>query len=340
MNRPMLNRVVAAVAVGAFAVLPVAIAAPAQAATPTVAVTSPSYDAPGATVMTIITVTNVPAGYTATMSARVGSWATSCESFKWAHGPGVAVSQKCYANLPTRAGTWTMIGTATLTRKGAPTLVYRGSKTVKTQGVVTAPVSAAVRALITKCYNTTPNVLLTFDDGYTSAANLNSILATLKAYNVRGRFYLLGTWARSRPAMVTQIRRAGHYVENHTNTHPALSGVSNAVVDSQIRYGQAANTNPRLLRPPYGAGSYTARLYYLAQARGYRLCHWGSDTADWSGVSAATIVNKVVRGDAATAPARPGDSVLMHLTNTQTRYALPTLIRALRAKGLVLDRLR
>ena len=76
------------------------------------------------------------------------------------------------------------------------------------------------------------------------------------------------------------------------------------------------------------------------QAQGYRLCYWGVDTRDWSGVSAATIVNKVIHGDNRTPPARAGDSILMHMSNTQSRYALSTMIRALRAKGLPLERLR
>ncbi len=340
MKRSVLSKAFAALAVFVVAALPLVAAPLASAAGPFVTVTSPSYDAPGATVMTVITVTGVPAGYSANMVSRVGPGGATCDPFKWAHGPGVAVSQKCYVNLPNRAGTWTLTGTATLTKAGAPTLVYRASKTIKTTGPVTSPVSAATRAQIAKCYNTTPYVWLTFDDGYTSQSNLNSILATLKAYNVRARFFLVGSWARTHTSMVNQIKAAGHYVENHTDTHPALSSISNASVYSQIARGQAANTNPKLLRPPYGAGAYTSRLYYLAQAKGYRLCGWSVDSADWAGVSAATIVNKVIHGDAATAPARAGDPVLMHLTNTQTRYALPALINALRAKHLVLPRLR
>ena len=41
---------------------------------------------------------------------------------------------------------------------------------VETQGLVTTPVSAAVRVQITKCYNTTRDVQVTFDDGYSDAA--------------------------------------------------------------------------------------------------------------------------------------------------------------------------
>jgi peptidoglycan/xylan/chitin deacetylase (PgdA/CDA1 family) len=202
-----------------------------------------------------------------------------------------------------------------------------------------AVVSASVRASIKKCYNTSQNVWLTFDDGYTSQANLSSILNTLRANNVRGRFFLVGSWARANPSMVRQIRAAGHYLENHTNTHRSLDRISDAAVSWEIAYGQQANTSPKLLRPPYGDGVYTTRLYYLALRQGYRLCQWGTDTRDWAGTSAPAIVNKVVYGDRLTPPARAGSTVLMHLKNTQTRYALPTIIKELRAKGLTFEKL-
>jgi peptidoglycan/xylan/chitin deacetylase (PgdA/CDA1 family) len=183
-------------------------------------------------------------------------------------------------------------------------------------------------------------VWLTFDDGYTSQPNLDSILQTLNKYNVRGRFFLVGSWARTHPAMVNQIRAAGHFVQNHTNTHPHLSRISDAAVSGEIGYGQTPNTTPKLLRPPYGDGVFTTRLYNLAAQQGYRLCFWNSDTLDWAGLSAAAIINKVVHGDRLTPPTGAGETVLMHLRDSQTHFALPTLIQALSAKGLTFDKLR
>lgn len=211
---------------------------------------------------------------------------------------------------------------------------------VRTRGPVPYLVEASVQTSIRKCYNTTRNVWLTFDDGYTSQANLKSILQTLGHFNVRGRFFLIGSWARQHPDMVNQIKAAGHYVENHTNTHAHLGQLGDSDVSSQIKYGQASNSSPKLLRPPYGDGMFTTRVYYLAQQQGYRLCGWGTDSLDYAGVSAAVIVNKVVRGDFMTPAAGPGQTVLMHLRNTQTRYALPIMIPALLAEGLTFDKLR
>ena len=336
----MLGTSVAMAAVCAAVALPLVVVSPAEASAPVVSMTPTAHNNPGGVAMVIVTVANVPAGYTPTLSARVGSWPTDCEPFTWRHGRKASVSQKCYVSMPKKVGYWTMTGTATLTRVGKSPRVYRTTDRVRTLGPFTYPVNATIRAQITKCYNTGKNVRLSFDDGYTSRANLNSILATLKTYNVRGQFFLLGSWARSNPAMMRQIKNAGHYVGNHTDTHKILSHASGATAKSEIRRGQKPNTALRLIRPPGGAGAYTMRVYYQAKAQGYKVCYWGSDTRDWSGVSAATIVSKVVHGDAVTSPARAGDSVLMHLSNTQSRHALPTMIRSLRARGLSFDKLR
>jgi peptidoglycan/xylan/chitin deacetylase (PgdA/CDA1 family) len=338
-SRSALVRTIAAITVCAAAWLPLGVTTPASAASTPVVSLTPLVDAPGSAAMTIVTVTNIPAGWNVTLSARVGSLPTSC-GFRWGHGPGASLSQQCYVTLPARVGAWVLSGTATLTRAGQQPRVYRAGLVVTTQGPVSRPVSPSIRALITKCYNTTGNVRLTFDDGFTSQANLNSILSTLRVYNVRAVFFPTGVWARSHPSMIRQIKAAGQRLGDHTYSHPHLNGLSNAAFRSQVANGQPANMSPRLLRPPGGAGAYSTRSYALAQAQGYRLCYWGVDTRDWSGVSAGTIVNKVLVGDSRTPPARAGDTILMHMSNTQSRYALPTMIRALRAKGLPLERLR
>lgn len=85
--------------------------------------------------------------------------------------------------------------------------------------------------------------------------------------------------------------------------------------------GQQPNTSPKVLRPPGGAGAYSVWSFTLAAAQGYRLCYWGVDTRHWSGVSAARIVNKVIHGDNRTPPARAGDVILMHMSNTPGRRA-------------------
>lgn len=333
--------------VGLVGVMVVALAgavvpsARASVAAPTVTVVTPGYDAPGGVAAAVVSVSHVPAGY-AVASLTVkgkGPAAVSCVGASWVHGGGT-VSKKCFVTLPKTPGQWMVTGQAVLSKKGAVNrTVTSKERLLAAQGSVTSAVSASVRDQIERCYNTTRNVWLTFDDGYTSQANLNSILGTLRAQNIRAHFFLIGDWARANPRMVAQIRAAGHYLENHSKTHASLNQISALSVRSEIAYGGPSNTSPKLLRPPYGAGALTTRLYHAAASQGFKLCHWTTDSSDWSGLDAAGIVNKVVNGDWVTEPARPGGVVLMHLNGRHTAQALPTVIKDLRARHLSFDTL-
>ena len=320
-------------------VLPLAASiAPAQAAA-SVRVTGPAYDSPGSTVAVVVTTSSRPSGYTLTFRVSVAGITGVCNGSQWRHSTGW--SQRCWVTLPSRTGTWSIAGRAVFTRTGYTTQYSSyGYKSIATKGYYSAPVSAATRASIEKCWNTTSRVQLTFDDGNVGWTNLNSMLATLKSYNVRGRFLPTGQWAAANPSKMAAIRNAGHLLGNHTYSHPALNSLSSSSVRWQISHGVGATSSPKLIRPPYGAGAYSQRITNDAAALGYRVCHWTTDTSDWAGVSATTIINKVLYGDAVTSPARPGGVVLMHMSGANTPAALPGLIRGMRAKGLVLEPLR
>jgi peptidoglycan/xylan/chitin deacetylase (PgdA/CDA1 family) len=308
---------------------------PAQAA-PSVRVTGPAYDSPGSTVAVVVTTSARPSGYSLSFRVSAGGIGGVCNGAQWKHSTGW--SQRCWVTLPARTGTWSVSARAVFTRSGYATQYSTyGSKSIVTKGYASAPVSAATRDSIERCWNTTSRVQLTFDDGNVGWTNLNSMLATLKAYNVRGRFLPTGEWAAANPLKMATIRNAGHLLGNHTYSHPALNSLSSSSVRWQISHGVGATTSPKLIRPPYGAGAYSQRVTNDAAALGYRVCHWSTDTSDYAGVSATTIISKVLTGDAVTAPARAGGVVLMHMSGTNTPSALPGLIRGLRAKGLVLE---
>jgi peptidoglycan/xylan/chitin deacetylase (PgdA/CDA1 family) len=324
-------------AVGAVAALAFA-GGPAEAAS-SARVTGPSYDSPGSTVAVVVTTSSKPSGYAVRFQAKAAGVAGVCNGPKWHHSAGW--SQRCWVTLPSRTGTWTIAGRAVFTRTGSATVYSSyGYKSIATKGYYSAPVSATTRASIEKCWNTSNRVQLTFDDGNVGWTKLNSMLATLKSYNVRGRFLPTGQWAASNASKMTAIRKAGHVLGNHTYSHPALNSLSSSSIRWQISHGVAATSSPKLIRPPYGAGAYSQRVTNAATALGYRVCHWTTDTSDYAGVSATTIINKVINGDGVTAPARAGGVVLMHMSGTNTAAALPGLIRAMRDKGLILEPLR
>ena len=188
------------------------------------------------------------------------------------------------------------------------------------------------------CGNTTGNVQLSFDDG-ASQAQLNTILAVLKAKNVKATFFF--TPATTPANQFRQIAAAGHYIGNHTYSHPQLTLLGDDQVRRQLSLGRPAAANTSLVRPPFGATN--ARVNSIITSMGYRLCLWTVDSRDWDSLntrSAAQLTNRVLYGDRWTPPARPGGMVLMHGTGRYTAAALPGIIDGLRGQGLRLPPLR
>jgi peptidoglycan/xylan/chitin deacetylase (PgdA/CDA1 family) len=218
------------------------------------------------------------------------------------------------------------------------------AKPLPTPGVGTAPLPKGrdpgpTQQRIERCQSTGPQVWLTFDDGG-SAQQIDRILAVLRREHVQAIFFPIGAWAESNRGLVRRIGRAGHLIGDHTQDHVDLAKVSDEKASSQIQRGEThtAGSVP-LLRPPFGAGAYTARLNSIAGSAGLQLCTWTVDTRDWTGSSAKTIVRRVAHGDAITPRVRAGGVIIMHMNGEHTGRALPGVIRAVRAHGLHLHAL-
>jgi peptidoglycan/xylan/chitin deacetylase (PgdA/CDA1 family) len=127
-----------------------------------------------------------------------------------------------------------------------------------------------------RCGNTSGRVLLTFDDwAYGDPYRATRIGAYLQSRNIRAMFFLINRYASQYPGIVSTLRKQGHWVLNHTWSHPNLTLLSDSGVSWQIRYGVKSNR----LRPPYGA--YNSRVSNIAYSLGYRICTWTIDTRDW-----------------------------------------------------------
>src|SRR5512133_2049618 len=108
----------------------------------------------------------------------------------------------------------------------------------------------AVTYVNSRCGNTSGRVLLTFDDwAYGDPYRATRIGAYLQSRNIRAAFFLINQNAKNYPGIVSTLRQQGHWVLNHTCSHPDLTQLSNSSVSWQIRKGISSNR----LRPPYGA---------------------------------------------------------------------------------------
>jgi peptidoglycan/xylan/chitin deacetylase (PgdA/CDA1 family) len=205
-------------------------------------------------------------------------------------------------------------------------------------GLVTTQAAPAQAATYynSRCGNTSGRVLLTFDDwAYGDPYRATRVGAYLQSRNIRAAFFLINQYAKNYPSIATTLRQQGHWVLNHTYSHPDLTQLSNSSVSSQIRNGVSSNR----LRPPYGA--YNSRVSSIAGSLGYRICTWTIDTRDWQYVNgsrrSASSIRSIVRNSPRSAKA--SGVVLGHLF-TNYPNAISGIIDDLHQQGLLFCRNR
>ncbi|MFI7347771.1 polysaccharide deacetylase family protein [Streptomyces sp. NPDC049936] len=169
---------------------------------------------------------------------------------------------------------------------------------------------------------------LTFDDG--PSGTTRALLDALRQNGLRATMFNQGQYAAQNPALVRAQVDAGMWVANHSYTHPHMTQLSQAQMDSEISRTQAAIANagggtPKLFRPPYGETNATLRS--VAAKYGLTEVIWDVDTQDWNNASTDAIVQAVSRlGN--------GQVVLMHDWPANTLAAIPRIAQTLAAKGL------
>ncbi|MEV8435866.1 polysaccharide deacetylase family protein [Actinosynnema sp. NPDC051121] len=191
-----------------------------------------------------------------------------------------------------------------------------------TTGAATAT-AAPVRAAA--CYG---YVGLTFDDG--PSGNTNNLLNALRQNGLRATMFNQGNNAAANPSLVRAQVSAGMWVGNHSYTHPHLTQLSQAQVDSEVSRTQQAIANagggtPRLFRPPYGETNSTVQT--VLSRYGLRQIIWDVDSQDWNNASVDAIV-------AANSRLTNGQVILMHDWAANSTAAIPRIAQNLASRNL------
>ncbi|MDJ0389525.1 polysaccharide deacetylase family protein [Roseomonas sp. E05] len=180
-------------------------------------------------------------------------------------------------------------------------------------------------------------VALTFDDGPDPEITPR-VLDLLEAHQARASFFLIGQRTARHPALVREILRRGHSVENHTHSHPlhfaALGpgGQRREILRAQAAILEAGGA-PRFFRPPVGL--HSPFLAPVLAGTGLRHASWTRRGADGA-IGAPARVLRRLRGAGA------GDILLLHDGNSRpdaqgrpvVLAVLPILLARLRAAGL------
>ncbi|MFJ3672187.1 polysaccharide deacetylase family protein [Streptomyces sp. NPDC090106] len=169
---------------------------------------------------------------------------------------------------------------------------------------------------------------LTFDDG--PSAGTPALLSALTQNGLRATMFNQGQYAAADPARVRAQVDAGMWVGNHSYTHPHLTTLSQAQIDSEISRTQSAiaaagGGTPQLFRPPYGETNATVKA--VEAAYGLREIIWDVDSQDWNGASTDAIV-------AAAGRLTNGQIILMHDWSANTLAAIPRIAQGLASRGL------
>ncbi|WP_420878505.1 MULTISPECIES: polysaccharide deacetylase family protein [Streptomyces] len=191
--------------------------------------------------------------------------------------------------------------------------------------ITTAAASTAAPSPAAAC---TGYVGLTFDDG--PSGNTTKLLDALRRSGLRATMFNAGQSAAANPSLVRAQVAAGMWVANHSYTHPHLTQLSQAQIDSEISRTQqaiagAGGGTPKLFRPPYGETNATVRS--VAARYGLTEVLWQADSQDWNGASTEAIVQSAAR-------LTNGQIILMHDGPANTLAAIPRIAQNLASRGL------
>jgi peptidoglycan/xylan/chitin deacetylase (PgdA/CDA1 family) len=203
--------------------------------------------------------------------------------------------------------------------------------------IILAGVPAGARAAVIERFEPTgKQVALTFDACPTRPPGRfdEAILSVLLRENVPSTIFVSGVFAENNRARMKELAATGLVeFENHSWSHPHLTGVDEARVRDEVLradalIGEVTGVAPRFFRFPYG--EYDAGSPALVERLGRRVVHWTMASGDPDPkIAAAALARGVIDGT------RPGAIHIFHVNGRgwKTAEALPAVIDALRKKG-------
>ena len=170
---------------------------------------------------------------------------------------------------------------------------------------------------------------VTFDCAWT-AEDIPIILSTLKNYNCRATFFVVGSWAEKYPECVKLIHDAGHEVAGHSYNHAHYNSMSEEELIQDMNKCDAvikaiAGENLPIFRTPYG--EYNNTVVKAANDSGRTLIQWDVDSLDWKDLTAQQMEKRILP------KVKNGSVILFHNGTKHTASALPTLLEKLTSEG-------
>ncbi len=197
------------------------------------------------------------------------------------------------------------------------------------QGTWGVLVNGGTRYSIPSGPNRSSYVVLSYDDCPSSLAAFKDTVLGAERLGIALSMLPTGQCLQSGKFDAAYARAHGHYVFNHSVSHPDLTTLSASAAYNQLG---APGVVTNYGRPPYGAYNTTTVRNAYAQ-RAMRIWTWNVDTRDWEGKSQSSVVSYVVNNTSA------GNTVLMHMGwNGFNTSALTQMKSGLAGRGLAVCR--
>lgn len=172
-------------------------------------------------------------------------------------------------------------------------------------------------------------VALTFDDGPHIDVTPR-ILKTLKDYQAKATFYMLGNQVDYYPSIAKEVLDSGHEIGSHTKSHKDLTLLGGNQIREEIQttsqsIKEATGSVPQSLRPPYGA--FNDAVKGVSSEFDLPMVMWSVDSLDWKNREVNAINQEVM------STVHPGAIILLHDIHSTTADALPQLLNNLENEG-------
>ena len=157
------------------------------------------------------------------------------------------------------------------------------------------------------------------------------LIDILEEYDAPATFFVVGAWVDKYPESVKQLSDAGHQVQNHSNTHPYMTGLSTEQMIDELescnkKIENVTGKKPTLFRPPYG--DYDNRVVETVESVDMYTIQWDVDSLDWKDNATPDSICKRV-----TSKVKNGSIVLFHNDADHTPAALPNILGCLKDEG-------
>ena len=159
------------------------------------------------------------------------------------------------------------------------------------------------------------------------------LLEILDRERAKAAFFLQGTEVEKYPALVRAIHAAGHEIGNHGYSHRRPSEIGAVAYIEEVQRTQSLLEHSigaplaSLFRPPYGTMSVRTLIGLVCS--GFRIVHWSVDSGDSFMHDANELTGRIEK-----ISIRAGDILLFHEDQAHTVKAMPTILRALKARFL------